>query len=538
MYLNNLSFYTHCIFSSSNFVCLQTKIYSHTLITLLAFILVQISLLNGQTSLEQIGLTKGGYQVGFKHYTEIDSTRIYQIRDEFNNNFTNRLIPISIWYPAKTNGSGPEPLILLNYLEILKEEEEWKNLPNEYLLQWFPYLWDTPQNRAHLPEKTNAYLNADPVNQKFPAIVYAPSYQASSIENFALCEYLASCGYVVISGPSRGTTNRWLEGGTVKDLETQSGDVEFLLKELYKYKNIDIDKIALMGFSFGGMANAITVMKDRRIKALVSLDGTERYNYEVLAKSPYFDLSKFAIPYIHFAQKEIPEHVLKEDKIPEKLNYIYPLYDSLQYSNVYRYKFHHLSHSYFSSFGVLFANRDKRKDKNDAEIMASYKHLSEHILQFLNAHLKNDANARAFIENSPEENGFSEHLITKKMKKAQVKPFSYRNFMDLAYQQNFEGLIPLYQKTLKEYPDFQIPEIVMNKLGLHLAFSPTKGTEGIKVLKLALHIYPTSSNLYDSLGTSYFYNKDYENAILSFKQSLELNPENQHAIDKLKALKK
>ncbi|MEM7487432.1 MAG: alpha/beta hydrolase [Bacteroidota bacterium] len=511
------------------------KLFHSTLFTL--FFLLQIGSIQGQTSLKRLNLDNGNYAVGFKHYIAVDSTRTYQKRDDYNNYLMHRPIPISVWYPAEKNGNTVEPLVLLNYLEVLKEEEEWEHLPNEYLLQWFHYLWDTPENRAHLPEKTNAYPNALAMGEKFPVIVYTPSYLASSIENFALCEYLASHGYFVISSPSRGTETRWLEGGTTKDMETQSKDVEFLLKEIYNFENADSDTIALMGFSFGGLSNALTVMKNGHIKALVSLDGTERYRYDVLEKSAYFNSDRFTIPYIHFAQKEIPQNVLEEDKIPEELNYRYQLYDSLSYSDRYSYRFHDLSHAFFSSYGVIFGNRDKRQDKSDDKIMVSYKLLSQHVLQFLNAHLKGNANATAYIENSPKQNGFSESLITKKMKKASPQPYTYRDFMDIAYQRNFDGLIPLYQKTVKEHPDFQIPEVVLNKLGLQLAFHPATGAAGIKVFQLALHLYPDSANLYDSLGTSYFYNDDAKNARVSFKKSLELDADNQHAIDKLKLLK-
>jgi tetratricopeptide (TPR) repeat protein len=268
----------------------------------------------------------------------------------------------------------------------------------------------------------------------------------------------------------------------------------------------------------------------------VSLDGTERYNYAVLEKSPYFDLDKFDIPYIHFAQKEIPKEVLISDKIPVELNYQFQLYDSLKYSTVYSYKFHSLTHSYFSSFGVLFANRDKRQDKNDAEIMASYKLLSEHTLQFLNATLKNEENAKIFLKNSPDENGFSENLISKKMKKSLTTEFDYKDFNDLALDQDYEDLIPLYQKTIKTYPKLELQEGMLNTLGLRLSFNPSKTQQGINVFLLALYIYPNSANLYDSLAEAYLYKKDVQNAISSFKKSLELNPENQNAVNKLKQL--
>jgi len=291
-----------------------------------------------------------------------------------------------------------------------------------------------------------------------------------------------------------------------------------------------------MGFSFGGLSNTITAMKNSNISATVSLDGTERYNFPVLKKSPYFELDKFNIPYIHFAQKEIPEEVLTTDEISAELNYEFHLYDSLKYSNTYSYRFHDLSHAYFSSFGVLFSNRDKRQDKSDQKIMASYKFLSEHIFQFLNSTLKNDEKAKSFIENKPVENGFSEALISKRMKRPQLKEFDYKDFNDLALKQGYLDLVPLYQRVITEYPKLNLEEGMLNFQGLRLSWDPDKTVEGINVLLLALHIYPNSANLYDSLGEAYLYKKENKNAISSFKKSLELNPENQNAIDKLKQL--
>ncbi len=505
-------------------------------IILVTLVIFQVCFVKGQTSLKEINLKNGAYNVGFKHYTRIDSTRFYKIENNFDNQITNRPIPISIWYPTRIKSSDSNQLKVLDYLEVLKEEEESKNLPNELLLDWFPDLGDTPQNRAHLFEKVNALSNADFLEGKFPVVVHAPSYQASSIENFALFEYLASNGFVVISSPSRGTDTRWLEGGTTKDMETQSRDVEFLLKEIHKYGNIDFDKIALMGFSFGGLANAITVMKNKTLSAVVSLDGTERYNYRVLEKSPYFNLDRFNIPYIHFAQKDIPEEVLISDQIPAELNYKFQLYDSLKYSNAYSYKFHDLTHSYFGTIGVLFAFRDKRQDKSDSEIMASYKLLYEHTLQFLNATLKKGKKAKVFIENSPDKNNISENLVSKKMKKSLTKEFDYKDFQNLALKQGYRDLIPLYEKTATKHPAFKLEEGMLNNLGLRLSFNAGKMEQGINVFLLAVHIYPNSANLYDSLALAYLYNKDIKNAIASYKKSLELNPENQNAINKLREL--
>ncbi|WGK63951.1 prolyl oligopeptidase family serine peptidase [Croceiramulus getboli] len=500
------------------------------------FVLVPVSLLSAQTSLEAIDLDQGPYAVGFQHYTATDSTRSYRIHNAFNKQQIKRPIPISMWYPATPTPTA-ETLTVLDYLEVLKAEEEWEHLPNYFLLDWFPYLWNTPENQAHLSEQVQAYSSTTPLAGPFPVIVYAPSYQDSSIENFALFEYLASQGFVVLSSPSRGTETRWLSGGTTKDMETQARDVEFLLKELHRFPQINPNRIALMGFSFGGLANALTVMRNPGISALLSLDGTERYNYPVLAASSYFDLERLDIPYAHLAQKVIPEDVLKSDKIPAELNTEFPLYDSLTQSSVYRYRFHDLTHSYFSSFGVLFANRDPRQDKSEAEIMASYKLLAEHSLQFLKATLEQDAAAIRFLENSPSQNNIPEQLLSKSLKKPQGADFDYRDFNDLAVGQDYKGLIPLYQQVIAKHPELHLEEGMLNTLGLHLSFDPQRGEQGLRVFALALYLYPESANLYDSLAEAHFYQNNMEEAILNFEKSLALNPNNQNAINRLRALR-
>lgn len=129
-------------------------------------------------------------------------------------------------------------------------------------------------------------------------------------------------------------------------------------------------------------------------------------------------------------------------------------------------------------------------------------------------------------------------MISKQTKKAIEKKFTYKDFNDLAFKQDYQDLIPLYMKTIANHPNLELQEGMLNTLGLRLSFNPENKEQGYNVFLLALYLYPKSANLYDSLAEAYFYNKDYSNAILNYKKSLELNPENQNAIDRLKQLKK
>lgn len=217
-----------------------------------------------------------------------------------------RPIPVSIWYPAAKSQDSVPVLAISHYMEILKEEEEWEHLPNEQILNWFYYDNNT-KNRKHLAEKTNARSNASPVERKFPTIIYAPSYQASSIENFALCEFLASHGFMVISSPSRGTESRLMEGGMEKDMETQAQDIMYLVHLALQSPQTDASRIATMGFSFGGLSNVLAQMQNRYIRAIVSLDGSIKYQYKTLKKSPFGAMDNMTVPFIHMAQKDIPK---------------------------------------------------------------------------------------------------------------------------------------------------------------------------------------------------------------------------------------
>lgn len=324
-----------------------------------------------QTPDPGIELSHGQFEVGFRNYTKDDNTRSYKRLYDWDNKVLARPISISLWYPAK-KVSDKNKLKVKDYMTILKNEEEWESLPDDRILSWFYYA-DTEKNRKHFLSETKAFSKAKAANQKFPIVIYAPSYQASSVENFALCEFLASHGYIVISSPSRGTEIRFLDGGTTRDIETQARDIEFLIAEAASLSNADADKLSVMGFSFGGISNVLTQMRNERIKALICLDGSIKYQFQKLLSSSYADLSKVDVPFIFMAQKDIPLSVMVEDQIDTTLNRNFAFFDSLRHSQAYYLKFNDLTHPYFSTMGVLFQDRDPRQDKSDKEITASYK---------------------------------------------------------------------------------------------------------------------------------------------------------------------
>src|SRR5688572_28607496 len=189
--------FTVCV---NYFLAAAFKTYSRMkplCISLLVFFAHQV--MDAQVTYAKLALQYGAYQVGFRHYTKVDNTRTYEKMYEWNNEVVGRPIPISLWFPSN-RPTKKSRLIIQNYMTVLKEEEEWEQLPDERILDWF-YYSNSAQNKIHLKEGVKAFGNTTPIPRKFPVVIYAPSYQASSVENFALCELLASHGYVVIASP-------------------------------------------------------------------------------------------------------------------------------------------------------------------------------------------------------------------------------------------------------------------------------------------------------------------------------------------------
>jgi len=91
------------------------------------------------------------------------------------------------------------------------------------------------------------------------------------------------------------------------------------------------------------------------------------------------------------------------------------------------------------------------------------------------------------------------------------------------------------RKALDNKEDIYVDEISFNEMGYSLLNS-SKIPEAIEVFKFNAEVHPESFNTYDSLAEAYMKNGDTEKAIANYQKSLELNPGNDNAKEKLKEL--
>jgi len=67
--------------------------------------------------------------------------------------------------------------------------------------------------------------------------------------------------------------------------------------------------------------------------------------------------------------------------------------------------------------------------------------------------------------------------------------------------------------------------------------SANRNQDGIEIFKLNVELHPDYANGYDSLGGAYMKAGENELAIENYKKSLQLDPENENAVETLKKLK-
>jgi len=91
-------------------------------------------------------------------------------------------------------------------------------------------------------------------------------------------------------------------------------------------------------------------------------------------------------------------------------------------------------------------------------------------------------------------------------------------------------------KELYNNPDAKVTSSSLNTLGYRL-IGWGKIEDAIECFKLNANKFPDEANLWDSLAEGYMKSGDKEKAIQNYKKSLELNPENNNAREKLKELK-
>jgi tetratricopeptide (TPR) repeat protein len=384
-----------------------------------------------------------------------------------------------------------------------------------------------------------AVRDAKLASGRFPVVIYAPSFSAKASENADLCEYLASHGYVVIAGPDMGETTRSMTEDLI-GTSAQARDISFLIGYAQTLPDTDMSEVPAAGFSWDGLSNVVAAARDNRIDALVSLDGSARYFPKLVKEAGDVHPEQMTLPWLCFTQGDL--------SLEDVAGFPTTTFDAPNVLNAWTHgdlvtvRMLGMTHQ---EFGSMFQRNERiwrsgfaesqKADYEREDGYIGYAWVARYTLRFLNAYLKHDAAAVAYLKRKPVENGAPKHFMSVNFRAGKGVPVSLEAFGVALGRQGFEHAGDIYVEMRKEKSDFTLDESAVNDWAYRL-MDENHIPEATDLLKLNVQMYPESFNVYDSLGEAYMKAGQKGLAIENYKKSLEKNPKNTNAKDMLKKL--
>ena len=480
----------------------------------------------------------GPFTVGFRVVNQYDHARAYKgdfdaVTGKAVEGERARPIQTVVWYPAAAAG---KPMVFGDYLALIgsevdftRSEAQQRALANELIQANYLGESGPAQGREALSGPMRARRDAAPLGGKYPVVIYAPSIGAPAVENPDLCEYLASHGYLVIASPSLGPHGRDMPN-TLDGAETQAADIAFLAAYAHTLPQAAPGRLAVAGYSWGGIANVFAAAKDSRIKALVNLDGSVRYYPELVAAAKYVTPQNVRAPMLFLAARPISLEDLARRGKP-----VASFLNDMKYADLYKVTMAPMEHFAFSSTYLRFAPDRRYNQYPRADVNRAFGWSADYILHFLDAYLKDDTKARAWLAQAPVEHGIPAYAATLEARPAATKPPGRMQLAVELAQRGFDHAHEAYQNMHAREPSFELKDEELIEWGYALLHAG-QAAQAVEIFKLATLLYPSSWNAFDSLAEAYELRGDKPNAILHYQKSLQLDPHNDNARQHLQAL--
>ena len=226
-------------------------------------------------------LEPGGHVPGFRTINLVDDFRAADGRESPEG----RPLQISVWYPAAPPADeAAEAMRIADYVHLTAREHSVGTEPisaseaaaAEATVAAFPLeTVDEAALRQMLGLAGRAIPDARPAGATYPALVILPGNHDPAWRHFVLAEYLASHGYVVAAIPSasrrvRAAMEMSFGYGPFRD---QMNDAAFAIDFMRaEDPQVDPARVMLFGFSIGGNTGGNNLLRDRDVAGFVCLD--------------------------------------------------------------------------------------------------------------------------------------------------------------------------------------------------------------------------------------------------------------------------
>jgi hypothetical protein len=177
------------------------------------------------------------------------------------------------------------------------------------------------------------------------------------------------------------------------------------------------------------MAALFAAARDKRIDALISLDGSFRYSPGTVQEAGDVHPDQMLIPLLVFSRAEETIEVWDAMHQGKNQGGLAPnVLNEWTHGDLFHIRLLGVSHIQFSSFYQRSERFRKEAlqfspaDYSLEEGAESYNWMARYTLEFLDAYLKHDPAATAFLMRTPAENGVPKHLVAASFRAASNKP--------------------------------------------------------------------------------------------------------------------
>lgn len=484
----------------------------------------------------------GPFRVGFHVRQQYDRARVYQhARDPVTAQEAvgerSRPLQTLVWYPAIGNGNSNSTMRYRDYVATVATEEEFSRTPEQIrraTRQLLAARGDADaQVEQVLRQPVHALRDARERPGNFPVVIYAPGNSAYAIDNADLCEYLASHGYIVLASASLGPRSHAMTAD-LEGAEAQAADIGFLVGYAHTLPQADTGRIAVVGHGWGGLASVLAGARDDRIRALVSLDGSLRAAFNYLSGGPraarYVTPERLGIPLLYVSRLQSAGPAEQDD-----LGAGSDLLARLRYADVYLATMDASSHMDFSSWSLRMAPDAAFGGRPREQAVQAWSATALAIRRFLDARLKDDADARRRLEASlagPPPPG----MLSFALRRAMVPVPTMDTFLDQLGEQGFASIGAIYDALHARNPELSLDALQLRDWGIKL-LQAGRPADAAQVFGLGLRLYPERFDfLYDGLGQASEAMGAKAAAMRNYRRALALEPGQEHARERLKAL--
>ncbi|MBK7869867.1 MAG: alpha/beta hydrolase [Saprospiraceae bacterium] len=472
----------------------------------------------GQTYIDF--LNKGNYDIGYRSVIYKDYTRPYHhaMAQVELGVFNFRPVQVNIWYPARL-GKDASKMKVSEYIAVRSDfekklsswiSEEKQQVINTYKENLIAGGLVKEKAEEIINASTNCTLDAKALEDAFPLIIFSPSMLGHSVSNTKLCEFLASHGYIVAATTSHGISRTQMTTD-ITDLETQAKDIELVINRLLE-SDFNINKIGLLGHSWGGMAAILVASRNINVSAVASLDGSEEVWQDLLFNAPHFEVTNFQTPYLRLSRQES-----------------FGFFPTLEYADKVFIKFPEddIQHFDFVSGITLDASKER-----------FYNVVCNIVLDFFDAYLNPASKPTIQSITSPLLQKYNKQT-SKIETSAAIKDFPTESeLVNLIISGKIDNVIQLIQ-TEKSRNSNLLTERYLIRIGELLLWSGKNPKESEAIFKLVLQYYPQSALAYEMLGHIYSWlYQNNEKALEYYRIGNKIDPNNMHIIENMNSIKK